>query len=113
MAVSFVPFYDVISAQPIVDAGRLSHNRYKLAMSVGDNNCYRIEHISRRHFEQSAKTAGLPKGSVDQLCEKLAASIPIALEEMAQLVGNTVPAALVKSIARGVRARRDALFEDG
>lgn len=107
---ALAPLYDVISAQPIVDAGRLSRNRYKLAMSVGDNNRYQIEQISRRHFEQSAETAGLPKGSVDRLCEDLAASIPIALEEMTQLAENTVPAALIESISAGVRARQDALL---
>lgn len=104
------PLYDVISAQPIVDAGRLSRNRYKLAMSLGDNNRYQIEQISRRHFEQSAEAAGLPKGSVDQLCEELAVSIPIALEEMKQLSGNTIPAALIESISAGVRARQDVLL---
>lgn len=104
------PLYDVISAQPIVDAGRISRNRYKLAMSLGDHNRYQIEQISRRHFEQSAETAGLPRGSVDQLCKDLAASIPAALETIYGLADNTVPAALIDSIAAGVRARQDAFF---
>ncbi|MEL6237283.1 MAG: type II toxin-antitoxin system HipA family toxin [Pseudomonadota bacterium] len=104
------PFYDVISAQPIVDAGRIARNRYKLAMSLGDNNRYQIEQISRRHFEQSAEAAGLPRGSVDQLCEELEASIPAALEVITDLADNTVPAALIESIAAGVQARRGALL---
>ena len=104
------PLYDVISAQPIVDADRIARNRYKLAMSLGDNNRYQIEQISRRHFEQSAETAGLPRGSVDQLCEELAASIPVALEMIADLADNTVPAVLIESIAAGVQARRGSLL---
>lgn len=103
------PLYDVISAQLIVDAGRIARNRYKLAMSLGDNNRYQIEQISRRHFEQSAETAGLPRGSVDQLCEELAASIPSALDQMTQLADNTVPAALIESIVSGVQSRQRAL----
>lgn len=104
------PLYDVISAQPLVDSGRISHNRYKLAMSVGDNNRYQIERISRRYFEQSAEAAGLPKGTVDLFCDELEAAIPHALETIGGLADNTVPAALIKSIASGVQARRGALL---
>ena len=104
------PLYDVISAQPIVDNGRLSHNRYKLAMSVGDHNRYQIGQISRRHFEQSAEAAGLPKGTVDRFCDELEEAIPDALETIGGLADNTVPAALIESIAGGVQARRGALL---
>ena len=104
------PLYDVISAQPIVDNGRLSHNRYKLAMSVGDHNRYQIGQISRRHFEQSAEAAGLPKGTVDRCCDELEAAIPDALGTIGGLADNTVPAALIESIAGGVQARRGALL---
>lgn len=103
-------FYDILSAQPIADDGRISHNRYKLAMSVGDNNRYQIGQISRRHFGQSAEAAGLPKGTVDLLCDELEAAIPDALEMMAGLADNIVPAALIESIAAGVQVRRDALL---
>lgn len=103
------PLYDIISAQPIVDNGRIGHNRYKLAMSVGDNNRYQIMQISKRHFEQTAEAAGLPKGTVDQLCEELDAAIPGALDAIAKLADNTVPEALIESIGSGVLARRELL----
>ena len=104
------PLYDIISAQPIVDDGRIAHNRYKLAMSLGDNNRYQIMRISKRHFEQTAEAAGLPKGTVDQVCEELDAAIPIALDAIGELADNTVPEALIESIGSGVRARRDLLL---
>lgn len=104
------PIYDVISAQPIVDARRLSQNRYKLAMSIGDNNRYQIERISRRHFEQSAEASGLPKGTVNRLCEELEASITGAIETIMEFADNTIPAALIESIASGVMARQEALL---
>ena len=31
------PLYDVISAQPSVDAGQIRQNSFRLAMAVGDN----------------------------------------------------------------------------
>ncbi len=103
------PLYDIISAQPIVDDGWIAHNRYKLAMSLGDNNRYQIMRISKRHFEQTAEAAGLPKGVVDQLCEELNAAIPGALDAITKLADNTVPEALIASISSGVQARRELL----
>ncbi|MCR9078555.1 MAG: HipA domain-containing protein [Hyphomonadaceae bacterium] len=106
------PLYDIISAQPIVDDGRIAHNRYKLAMSVGDNNRYQIMQISKRHFEQTAETAGLPKGTVDQLCEELDAAILRALGAIRELADNTVPEALIESISSAVRTRREQLVSN-
>jgi len=106
------PLYDIISAQPIVDGGRITHNRYKLAMSVGDNNRYQIMRISKRHFEQTAEAAGLPKGTVVQLCEELDTAIPGALDAIEKLADNTVSAALIESISSGVRTRREQLVSN-
>lgn len=108
---ALAPLYDIISAQPIVDEGRITHNQYKLAMSVGDQNRYQIMRISRRHFEQTAEAGGLPKGTLDAVCEELETDIPRAIEEMSRLADNTVPAALIESIENGVRGRQAALFE--
>lgn len=106
------PLYDIISAQPIIDDGRIAHNRYKLAMSVGDNNRYRVTQISRRHFEQTADAAGLPKGAIEHLCHEMDAAIPRALDHIGELADNTVPAALIESIISGVRARTEVLLRN-
>ena len=102
-------FYDVLTVQPFVDAGRIPQNRFKLAMSVGDRNRYQVNQVARRHFEQTADTVGLPKGTVDNICAELDEAVPPALEAIGALVDNAVPEALVDSIARGVRARLAAL----
>ena len=39
------PLYDVVSAQPSVDADQLRENRFKLALAVGDNRHYVINTI--------------------------------------------------------------------
>jgi serine/threonine-protein kinase HipA len=53
------PLYDVISAQPSVDAGQIRQNSFRVAMAVGDNRHYRINGIAPRHFLQSAEHAGV------------------------------------------------------
>jgi serine/threonine-protein kinase HipA len=104
------PIYDVLSAQPIVDAGKISRNKYKLAMSVGENNHYRIGEIACRHFNESADKAGLPKGTVAQLCSELEAMIPGAVNSVAALADDTVAAALIESITNGMTARLETLL---
>ncbi|MEO1965024.1 HipA domain-containing protein, partial [Hyphomonas sp.] len=97
--------YDVLTVQPVVDGRRISQNRFKLAMSVGDNNRYQVNQISSRHFEQTAAAAGLPKGTLDMVQAELNAAIPPALDTLGELAGNTIPEALIQSIAGGVRSR--------
>ncbi|KDA01889.1 type II toxin-antitoxin system HipA family toxin [Hyphomonas oceanitis] len=101
--------YDVLTTQPVVDAGRISQNQFKLAMSLGDRNRYQVNQIARRHFEQTAGAAGLPKGTVENICAELDEAVPIALEALGALVDNTVPEAIVESIGCGMRTRLAAL----
>ncbi|MEX1251555.1 MAG: type II toxin-antitoxin system HipA family toxin, partial [Hyphomonas sp.] len=95
---AMTPLYDILSAQPIVDAGRLTHNRFKLAMSAGTGNVYQINQIAVRHFEQTAEAAGMPKGSVTSICAELAAAIPGALRAAERLSDTALSPALIETI---------------
>lgn len=99
------PLYDVMSAQPAVDANQFRHNRYKLAMSVGDNAHYVIDRIGPRHFMQDAATAGLPRGTMDSIFDELHGSAPAALEAATNAMPTDCPAALLDSIAGGFQRR--------
>lgn len=99
------PLYDVMSAQPAVDANQIRHNRYKLAMSVGDNAHYVIDRIGPRHFMQDAATAGLPRGTMDSIFDELHGSAPAALEAATNAMPADCPAALIDSIAGGFQRR--------
>ena len=44
------PLYDVLSAQPSLDAGQIQRKQMKLAMSAGDKRHYEIDDIMPRHF---------------------------------------------------------------
>ena len=50
---ALTPLYDVLSAQPSLDARQIERKQMKLAMSVGSNNHYRIDEIQPRHFVQT------------------------------------------------------------
>src|SRR5206468_917608 len=46
------PLYDVLSAQPSLDANHVPLKKFKLAMSAGKNNHYAIYDVVPRHFIQ-------------------------------------------------------------
>ena len=54
------PLYDVVSAQPSIDANDVRHNQAKLAMSIGKNRHYVLGRILPRHFLQTAGSARNP-----------------------------------------------------
>ena len=63
--------YDVISAQPSVDAGQVPQNSFRLTMAVGDNRHYQINIIVPRHFLQSAQRAGVGEEIVQSIFGEL------------------------------------------
>ncbi len=99
------PLYDVMSAQPAVDAGQLRHNKMKLAMAVGDRRHYTVGDIQPRHFRQMAAANGIPESVVDEIFEGLRRQVPEAIEKTMQAMPESVPKVLMDSVATGVISR--------
>ena len=99
------PLYDVISAQPAVDAGQLRENGFKLAFAVGSNRHYVMNTILPRHFTQTAVREGIPALMVDEICRDLAAGTQPAIEAVLGSLPPRFPAELAHSVIDGMRAR--------
>ena len=99
------PLYDVMSAQPSVDAGRLRENGFRLALAVGDNRHYAIDRILPRHFAQTAAREGVPAHAIDEICGELAEGAEPAMETVVASLPGDFPADLADSIASGLRRR--------
>lgn len=102
---TMTPLYDVMSAQPAVDAGQLRENGFKLALAVGDNRHYVIGTILPRHFAQTAAREGMPAQLIDEICGELAEGAEPAMESVLQSLPRDFPADLADSIANGFRGR--------
>jgi serine/threonine-protein kinase HipA len=94
------PLYDVLTAQPSLDAGQIQRKQMKLAMSVGTNRHYQIDGIVRRHFEQAGEDAGLPKILIRNSIEAMAAQAEVALNR----IENELPKAFPEAIHASVKA---------
>ena len=99
------PLYDVMSAQPSVDAGRLRENGFRLALAVGDNRHYAIDTILPRHFAQTAAREGVPAHAIDEICGELSEGVEPAMESVLASLPRDFPADLADSIASGLRRR--------
>ncbi|MEJ8559843.1 type II toxin-antitoxin system HipA family toxin [Yoonia sp. GPGPB17] len=104
------PFYDVISVQPSLDAGQLQAQRVKLAMSVGQNNHYKVSDIVPRHFVQTTKPAGLGAEVVVAIFEDISKRFDSAWKDVVESLPPGFPEEPISSIREGM-ARRLRAFE--
>lgn len=99
------PLYDVMSAQPNVDAGQIRHNRMKLAMAVGDKRHYVIDSIMPRHFLQTAASGGVSATLVQGILDEITHDADRAIEAAVKDLPAGFPQAIVSSIVDGMRRR--------
>ena len=100
------PLYDVMSAQPNVDAGEIRHNAMKLAMAVGDNRHYTIDEIMPRHFLQTAAGCGVPASLVQGILDEIENDTDRAIDAAVNGLPQGFPERIVSSVIEGVRRRR-------
>ncbi len=99
------PLYDVMSAQPNLDAKQIQRKRMRLAMFVGNSRHYTIDAIKPRHFVQSAQRAGLPASMVHNIMNELRDQAPIAANAVANQLATDLHGKVTESIVRGLEQR--------
>ena len=92
------PLYDIISVLPAYAAHQLNRKEMKLAMAVGDSRHYRPHKIHPRHFEQSAKAAGLGTMVVENIMDELKDDIAGAIARTEQRLPKGFPMSLTEPI---------------
>jgi len=99
------PLYDIMSAQPAVDAGQIRHNKMKLALAVGKNNHYAVDAILPRHFIQTGEAAGIPGGLTQEILSEVSAEAATAAEKVRQNLPSSFPQGILDSIIKGMPRR--------
>jgi serine/threonine-protein kinase HipA len=99
------PLYDVLSAQPSVDAGQIQRNKMKLAMAVGDRRHYVVDTVMPQHFLQTAAKAGVGAPVVEEIFKEMRANTPAAMERVLGGLPKGFPEQISDSIAKGFYAR--------
>jgi serine/threonine-protein kinase HipA len=104
-AFRLTPLYDVITAQPSLDAHQIVRKQMKLAMFVGDNRHYVIDYIQGRHFIQTAERAGLPVSLATDALQEVARDADEALTRIGNQLPSDFPKQLHSSIKNGIKSR--------
>ncbi len=99
------PLYDVLTAQPSLDARQIKRNQFKLAMSIGNNNHYRIETIQIRHFIETSIAAGLSKTLVQSVIDEIVEAKPMALDQLENSLPVGFPEQIHESVAKALTRR--------
>ena len=102
---NLAPLYDVMSAQPAVDMGKIRKNQYKFALAVGDNRHYVMHTILPRHFRQTVEKSGVKAMVVEQVCTEVVESAEHVIDETLSSLPDGFPELLADSITQGMWAR--------
>jgi serine/threonine-protein kinase HipA len=103
------PLYDVMSMQPFIDTKKIPHKDFRLAMSVGDKQNYKIMRIYPRHFLQTAKKNNFPEADVEAIFDELIAAEDAAIKKVWRQLPKSFPSALANSIIGGLQHRMQQL----
>jgi serine/threonine-protein kinase HipA len=106
------PLYDVLSAQPSLDANQIQRKQFKLAMSVGKSRHYAIDEILPRHFIQTAEIAGVGVDLVRSIFQDLAENAEQAIATAIDGLPDGFPEAMTTSIQAAAGHRIDLLKAD-
>jgi len=105
-AYALTPFYDVLSAYPVMGtgAGQLSPQKVKLAMAVRSeqNMHYKLDEIKRRHWIATGKRNGLQLEANEIVDEAIAATTRV-IEQVSSELPPDFPAQMADAVFAGLK----------
>jgi len=99
------PLYDVISAQPSVNAREIRPNQFRLAMAVGNSRHYRVNTIAARHFVETAQRAGVGELTMASIFEELRETAMNAARNTVTQLPKNFPEEIATAILLGINKR--------
>jgi serine/threonine-protein kinase HipA len=99
------PFYDVLSAWPVIGTGanQLALQKARLAMALRSKSAHwALQDLRARHWDGVAKLAGL--GDARALCDELLAQLPGVLDSVEAQLPAGFPEHVAHAIFEGVRS---------
>ena len=99
------PFYDVLTAQPFFDAHQIQRKEMKMAMSIGNNNHYKMNGIQGRHFVQTVQKAGLPDYIAKEALDEISGMAGKAMQSIEKKLPSEFPEEIHVSVMRAMKSR--------
>lgn len=105
------PFYDIMSAYPLIANKQLQKQKIKMAMALkGENNHYHWHNIQRRHFINAAKDANYSSEKAEFILNEMLHKVDIVIEKVSSQLPTTFPKQISQSIFDGMRLIKNRLL---
>jgi serine/threonine-protein kinase HipA len=102
------PFYDIMSAHPLVKTRQIESRKLKMAMAViGKNRHYAWHTIQRRHWISTAHKVKFDENSMQKMLNTCLGSVEAVIDTVMSELPDTFPVAVAEPIFQGMRAVRD------
>lgn len=106
---SLAPLYDILSTQWQHDRRQIKRNDMRLAMPVGNKCRYRLDEIRPHRFEQTARRAGFPVGTLREVMAEMVEALPGAAHTVQIATEASVPDAMAEAILNAAARRAGQL----
>ena len=100
------PFYDVLSAWPVIGEGshRLPERKVKLSMCLrGKNRHYQMYDVQRRHFISTAALSGIGEKEAGEIIDELIDLTPRVADAVGAALVTPAEVRTGEAILRGLR----------
>lgn len=99
------PIYDVVSAQPSVDAHQIRLNRMKMAMAIGKSRHRVVRTIAGRHFVETGEECGLPAERIRRAIQEIGDTGKARIDAAMARLPTGFPASIADSVSAGAKRR--------
>lgn len=108
------PFYDIMSAYPLIAKKQLQKQKIKMAMALkGESNHYHWHNVQRRHFLGAAKNAHYSTEKAEAILDEMLNKVDIVIEKMSAELPHTFPKQISQSIFDGIKSMKQRLINHG
>ncbi|HVY53167.1 MAG TPA: type II toxin-antitoxin system HipA family toxin [Gammaproteobacteria bacterium] len=105
------PFYDLISAHPLLVKKQLQLKKIKMAMALkGKNLHYHWNDLQRRYFLETAKSVHYSVKKTEIIMEEMLDSVELVIEKVSSKLPSSFPEYIAQSIFKGMRSAKDRLI---
>jgi serine/threonine-protein kinase HipA len=104
------PFYDIMSAYPLIAKKQLQAKKIKMAMALqGKNIHYHWHNIQRRHFLETAKAVNYSPERAEKILDDMLQQIDSVIEAVSSKLPKKFPINISQPIFDGMRAMKRKL----
>ncbi len=108
---ALTPFYDIMSAHPLMASKQLHAKKIKMAMALrGKNNHYHWHDVQYRNFIETAKHADYSSQQATNILNETLEAVEKVINTVSSMIPSEFPAHIAKAVFAGMLAAKNKLI---